>query len=96
MRCQYCETDGLHWAKDALGKWRLHYADNSLHLCRVTREKLAKAIKPKQPFWDEKALANWKAKQSKPPPPPKEPFSLSDPWFNFLDAGEQVLAEAIP
>ena len=94
MKCKWCSTDGLQW-KQVEGHWRLCYADGSHHLCRATREKLAKKI-DRKPFWNEKALAKWEAEQPKPPPPPKEPFSYSHPWFNFLDAGEHVMEEAIP
>jgi len=91
MKCAYCDTEGLHWAKDALGKWRLHYQTGDLHTCRATREKIAKAI-PKKPFWNEKALAKWEAEQPKPPPPPP-PEALYDynhAWWSWLDDNEPL------
>jgi hypothetical protein len=106
IACKFCFVDGLRWGKDALGKWVLFYESGQRHLCRPTREKIAKKIK-KAEFWDLKGLAKWEAKQPKPEPPP-EPFDFTHPWFGFLDtapanpkvvktrAAKQEVMELIP
>jgi hypothetical protein len=89
ISCKFCGVDGLSW-KQVAGKWLLIYPSGQTHLCRQTREKIAKKIaKPTaESVWDLKALAKWEAKQPVPEPPPREPFAFTDPWFNFLDGGD--------
>ena len=46
IMCQFCKTDNLRW-KETEGGWKLFYESGQQHLCRATRDKIAKSIKVK-------------------------------------------------
>jgi len=89
--CKLCKTDGLVW-KSTEGRWKLYYSSGDPHLCRPTREKLAKKIQRRltsEEFWNMPQLLKWEASQPKPEPiPPEALWNYTHPWFSFLDAGD--------
>lgn len=93
MICKWCKTPNLQW-KEVAGRWALFYETGQRHLCRATRDKLVKKIGRMTPeqFWSPEAFKQPEKKMDYPP----MPENFRDSWWNFLDAGEKVVAEAIP
>jgi len=103
IMCQYCKVDGLHW-RQVEGRWRLAYESGGLHLCRATRDKIAKSItvKPIGPPTFEEHLkkhftregVTWMLRR-KPKPVEIPPADWNDPFYDFLD-GETRKTDSRP